>query len=1495
MSEKFTIDFVDSNSNVAGKVGRTSVNDDASVRNMAGSFKAAINDQAKKITASYEKEVEKLIRAIIKSSSTSREDSKDTKGITSAQITNLGKAITKEAVNAAIKSVIQSLPKNPGQTSDPAAATKSFEKAMERNSDRLAQNIAKELRKADINIDTKDLQSGLLGIMSKAVPKSLETAIRDLASTTSALKTAIRDIGQLYKAAQGMRSSGGKIDITEIGPVLAALKQMAVDYKDVSAEGKKAKESFSELAKESKDLVNQFSEAVNKLQTKAKDVVSRAHTSAKEDPKSFGKEIAISIIDSVKKSDAFNNSEVGKVVKDLEASTDNLTKFIGELQKLGSTTRREVSSGNIKIEGVEKLLKGIDQVVTSLGNIPKDMGVSGAAKEWRKITQDLSNFSKNAEMVVTTVMDNKEMDKILNSPHKLSVELIPEVHDLYKKVNNTVDRALADSEKTVISPKVKPVVEKIKLAMEQNDVVAVRKGLQKLTEINIPAAKMAEAARKNATLIESKMKVELDTKDFKKGLADVRRDFEAIKSSGAKILSSSRISRVLPRELVNNKDIDPSEFKVVHPKKATKDSFDSAVNSDAAKRIKTEAENNIKRLSDSLNRLQTQIVETLDKQFKSAGNKWAVVKPAGVKDPTKAFSLMAGEKQWTMQIANIERLQRVMKDFKSSPGALVSSYKNKVIEDTASATGTPKMADLMGRWLKTVSNEQIKAVSNIDDTTKSRLIGIKGRIKGVDIGEDIRKAIEDTFGTEELKSVFKKTYAESSATRRMQTEELVKTVALPAARNFRDEATFQTTYGSQRSLPKFVKFETGFEVMYNKMLSEMGKSNYKAFDFKSDIAKVGVRPSHSNIKGAERLAEDMFKTFLESAEDKAGAKDFVKSSYLKAATMKGYETEKSGGMPATEYHKKIKSAVEAFDSLSDDKRTFNEFSKIMKALNVSAYDVMKALNSIDVKNVYDVMGDVLTSGDKRAPLKVLAERPTFEKSIRDVEQAIGEVVGLTPILEGNRPRRGYHQENVVNLMTRTSPVYKQDPSQKIERLDPESQKELIRQLNLEFNDTLDRIEKFQGPGKLPAGLRRATSLGIPESQAGNIEEYRNVGGTGNLKFLKNLEATSVKLYAEDLTSLAPFQQFQQAGRNISNVTNAMANLGERIETPKLRSEREAALIESGRYGNRGYGYNVTSELRATAANFEDQIVISGKLAKALTTAVSTLVKPGQAGRVSGGMAEERITGTGVTEMLYGNKSQTVRATAATDEEIMEVSKKYMDILGVPEEYKGRADKALIDNVRQTISVIKGEKVEVQEARLAETFMNYFGRKLTTRYGSKGVSVTPTGQDEGDLSKILSSYSGKSKVKIDPDATLGYQVAPKSLGKMAAELFGDAGKDIRDELITSGNKFMIDIFHNADIVDPAEAQKTKELYEKFAAKWQEIFENVPVPEASPTGVSKLREAYTSHPLLGKSAYTFKPIDVRISSYGAAKRGLQTEFMESIFNNVAGTGPGGVTTL
>lgn len=1553
---------------ISGKAGQSNANDSDEIRNLTKLLRSTLNDSSNKTSNAIEKAVSKAIREMVKSQpsgSTFKE----------SDLKNIMRGVGKELGNEVIKSITNSLPKNPGTKQDSTSIERSINNSMTKAADKMATVLASRLSsQTGLTINTSELSKGIAGAMRSSMPSGTEKATRELVQAVGSLKNITRDIGNLTRQIGSMRQSGGKVDVGEIGSVLSALKKIAEDFKVLSQESTRAKDSLRGVAVESKQLITNLGNAIDKVKTSVEDKVSGVQQRAVGDPKAFTREVVNTLTNAIKSSESLKGTSLEKAVRNLEGKLGDMSKLAGELQKFQASFKKDVASGSIKIEGVDKVIKEFDQVVTKLGNVPKTVGMENPPKEWEQLTKALNGFTQNAAKLTTQVkliVDDSDIKKLI--PAQVTMKIKPEVDKksieddvsdaldkagdkkaikpkvdkkaikdgvgealdestseraikpkvdkkgivdgvaealdeaaskkpikpevdasslkaLKAEINDVIDDVRREADKNNIKVKVEPVVKKLELALEKNDLEGMRKSLSELSNFKIDTIYLTNELRKSVSILEGqqvKIKVSptLDDKDFNrkaKQLPVVDRKTKQIDEKKARQLADNhrKLQDTLAYPTYNPGVIKPSDRAL----------GGQAVSSGAVN-VRQATEQNISALSTSLNKLQEQVVGELEKQFSEAKNKWAVVKPAGG-TARDAFKLTPGERQWTMQIANLDRLQKILQNFDSNVVDLVSSYKTKFVQERVALSGGPqKQADLVGQWLKTVSNEQIKAVGGLDDLVKKELSNIKTSFSGTEVSDEMRIQIRKAFGDIKLEDVFKKTYAEAEAKRELHREGLVKQVAIPAAKITKTgDVSFQTVHGAERSLPKFAKFETGFENLYKKLTSlaagadeESKKQIFsEARGYAESIKKLGVRPGPENLDDAEKLATKMLASVVKGMADPKAARQYIKDLYSEASKSKGFAVQEMGGGPADDFKKSIDDAIKSFESLDKGAQTFNNFVATMKKANLTAYDVVRNLNSLEVTNVYDVMGQVLSGNKKVSPLRSLGSKPHEERPIRDFDKAISEVEGLMPLHEQNRPRRGFHQENVVNLLSRTAPFYSDG---KEDKLDTDAQKKLIKDLNLEISETLKRMGQVHGPEALPGNLKRVTSLGIPESQAGNVEEYRPYG-TSNTKFLKTLNATGLKMYGEDLTTMAPFQQFQQAGRNISNITNAMVDLSGRAELPKLRSVRERDLIESGRYGDRGYGYNVTSELRNTAANFEDQIVIAGKLAKALTSAVSTLVKPGPSGRVGGSTSEDRITGSGVTE---------IKEIKIDNQDIDKVAREYMKILGVPEEYKGRADKALIEDVKKTVAVVRGESVEVQQAKLAETFMNYFGRKLTTRYGSKGVSVTPTGDTE-NLSKIISEHAG-AKIKLEPSQTLGAAFIPKSMGKLASEIFGDkASKELKEQLIASGNKFIIDLFQKTGegaIVVEDEAKKNAQLYKDFSQKWKEIVGG-DVPGLGVAGISKIKETYKGLPG-DRSLTEVKPIDVRISSYGAAKRGLQTEFLESIFSNVAGTGDAGVTTM
>jgi len=586
----------------------------------------------------------------------------------------------------------------------------------------------------------------------------------------------------------------------------------------------------------------------------------------------------------------------------------------------------------------------------------------------------------------------------------------------------------------------------------------------------------------------------------------------------------------------------------------------------------------------------------------------------------------------------------------------------------------------------------------------------------------------------------------------------------------------------------------------------------------------------------------------------------------------------------------------------------------MKKAGLSAYDVVKSLDKIEFENVYDIILKVVKGIEgKSEPLKNLATNPTFDKGIRDYESAVYKnVVQSLPLIEPGRPRRGFQQDKVLNLLSRTSDVY---AGQKPTDFKPEAQLKYIKDLNIRLNEIVKEAV-INNENILNEGIRSISTLGVTESTAAKVDFLRPGQTKPGQQHLAALGGISTQLYTDVLSELSPLgAQFNNLGKNISGVTNALeaskAELdamagkfgatsleGYGTEFPSLRSGRESELISSGRLGDKGFGFNVLAELRNTAGTMEDQILVSGKLADALTAATKTLVRPSPGGRL--GSSVEGAADVGE-----------VRAGAVKDIDIKNVLGEIQEVLGVPEQYKGRADQAFIDEIKRSITVLRGEPVEVQQARLTEVFLNSFGRKFISRYGSKGVSVTPTGLGKEEASNALDIIKSfpKAKVKVltgkeREKAGLGVALLPRSMGELLSGVVFKHNKELESEgidtvslraqLKESGNKFIFELFKNAEkgLVVPEEALKQQEIFGKAS----EAFKTLTGREL-PGDKSAIQDIRSIFKKAFPKAGVFKEqaIDVRISSTGIAKRGLQPEVLAAVLGSIASVGAGGATTI
>ena len=1485
----------------------------ANIPDNSRELKAILNALEKDRSEALLKEVNTTLRSMI----VAQHRSGNTQS-SGESVDNIIKGLSQD-INKLISEINRNYSKLKPSGQLPSEGNKAIEKIFNEFYSRVEKSILSHSKSSDIKINFSNLKTEFDKIAGKVKSDDFSKEIRQIAASA---KSSYDSISRLVKSIEGAAKSGEKLDLSELKGIFSDFKTIFNNFKSLDSSVKELKTSVSSMSSESKALGSNLKVVSDDMKKAASEKISSVKKLTTKEVRNSPKEATGAVVTLLKNLGAPKDSDLGKLIKVLDSTKGNIDKFSKNMDNLSDVISSGMKAKTFSIEGAEKVIKSIEDLSTSVLEIPKNINAADLPKSWQNFFGKFVAQADKIRDIVAKVkfeVDESGLSKVLNEKRQLVIPAtvaidekgfktdltnivpkggieVPAVINLDDSGFSADAKAMLDRTQTMIKNKsialnIKPPdLKDFELAVKSKDVVKAQEVLDGVLD------KLSEIATSKASI-----KIGVDTSEINAGIDKTRKGVEDLnKAARGFALPNARSGADIDKAKLG-KDrnwISPSNIGA-YPPISKKES--------RAQEIVDISHKNISSLSKSLLKLQTQIVEDLEKEFEKSKSGWKVIRPKG-SQPHEAFSKAPDKSQWEMQISRAEYA------------------KPAYIKQLLTHNATPDaQASQIGKWLREANESQIKGVKGIDSQELKTLLDIKKSDKGGSvISQKTIEAIKSNFGTSsKLESLFEKTAAEAAAEKRVVSEKLVRNVALPAA--YKTEtggAAFQTIHGSTRSISKFAKYETGFEVLYNKIkeISTISGNEdpYKgvknaiqnsADEFVKRIQNAPVREKSSEQKEkAKGLSYDMLETLIDSftkLKQPTEGREFIKMAYSKAAERKGFELQEQGLVKSVdEFVDRIDSVSSDFEKLPPQEKTFKTFTANMDKAGLSALDVVKDFGRIEQLNVYDIMGKIL----KGKPSQNLGKNPSYDKSIREFEQAIRELEDLMPLVDPNKPRREYHQENVVNLLTRTSPIYASggtdESGKKIygaPKLSPDEQKSLIKDLNLEFNEMFKRtsqiIEKHKtqplvSPERrreLPEGLGRMSSLGIPESQAGNVIEYRSGRNEEDVKFLKDLKATGIKLYAGDLTQQAPFKQFQQAGRNISNVTNAMIDIREGskgAEFPKLRSDFERALKESGRYGEKGYGYNVTAELRNTAANFEDQIVVGGKLAQALTSSAKILVKPSSRGRFGEKSEFETNLGTGVTDIKEGD--------------VGKVQSEYMKILGVSEKYKGRADEALIDAVKKTSATVRGESVEVQTARLSETFLNYFGRKFTTRFGSKGVSVAPRGEDSEKLINILSENVGKS-IKVQPEnvSGLGSAITPKTMGELSSGLFeGKEFEGLRNRLVESGNRFVIDLFHKEGpdaIVIEEEAKKTQALYLEFSQAWQKVFSS-PVPLPGQEGIAAIKSKYKEvKKVKDEDLFNVKPIDVRISSYGAAKRGLQTEFLESIMSNMAGTGAGGFTTL
>ena len=308
---KHTIDFnVYDNrkpaGNIAGRAGRSSVNDTQVVQSISKNVNSVTLGVVKTLGSSLEKILNKILSDALRSNSSGRDS-----GVKATDI----KRKARELSQGAVIDIVKALAK--GSSGSKPTDVKSLEKILLIISDKLTKNVEK---RTNIKLDQKDV----FGALSKVIPKSTETAIRDLTSSTNALKAIVRDAISAYKTANSMRASGGKVDITEIGTVLSTIKKLMQDFRNLSTESKKAKDSLAAMADEASSSAKELYKSIDDAKKYVRNLAAESQTKAKEDPRAMASELISSVVGIIKKSDTLSSTKAGLALLTIDSKSGDL-------------------------------------------------------------------------------------------------------------------------------------------------------------------------------------------------------------------------------------------------------------------------------------------------------------------------------------------------------------------------------------------------------------------------------------------------------------------------------------------------------------------------------------------------------------------------------------------------------------------------------------------------------------------------------------------------------------------------------------------------------------------------------------------------------------------------------------------------------------------------------------------------------------------------------------------------------------------------------------------------------------------------------------------------------------------------------------------------------------------------------------------------------------------------------------------------------------------
>ena len=1003
---------------------------DASLKNLLRSlekiFRRGAIDSSDKLSKSLEAILLKFAKA-----QTQVKGVAASAGLSGPEARRIAKEIASEIVNQQIKQLTKAYPSKTTTTQSNDKLIKSIERSSDRQAKTIVAGLNSILSSKGIQLeDTVALERAISGAVQSAIPKDTGVGIKEIGKIVVLLKSGIGDINKIVKNISSMRKSEGGIDVKEIKEMMKSFQELNQKYKQISDSTTKAGKAIKSVTND----VVEFKKSLSEVKQVAAGKVRGVRQRAEEDPGKFAKTAAVAIGQTLEKalkqSPSFKGSELESNVKKLSDGVKDVGDLLNKFKKIQGDIQTLVQKGKISVD-----TKVIGDLSKDLEKLPKTIGIDVNTKGWKDLTTGLEGFAKTADIIikslkelkVSVAVDTKPIEKKVEDAVKKGLEkgFSGNIKTLMKEADTSFNKVISEMrtmystlpKESPLRPRFEQAGKALRAAKEKGDYPEIARRVGGMQDV-VKAPVLNKAIEQlKGSIVEmtselkgagiddvadafKKIKSGVNASDLDKKLKKTGKAVDGLASAAdkkSKEISRFNLENMTParvRDQVKFLQSTTREFpqKIIEPGKSFElKGTEIGYGSNVRKAVKEKADS----LAVSLKNLEKDLIDGLEKgtNFKQYG--WELLDK----------ELKNVGQQWTLQIAKIGEkggIESLLKGLDKSyvkiedPKKLIQAYESKRKSNIADITKQDtEKADKIGKWLVQRDEneiEELTSTGSISRTTKDALKEVKSKHKGTEVGTAMRKELVDRLGSS-LNDVFKETFAAAQVKKELTSGDfpLVKRLAIPAAQISKTgTAIFKTRHGTERALPKFATYKTGFEELYDRMAEQKAVAGEEAIKLQEDIINIGMKPDVGKLKLAKGTSRKMLSKIAPNQMD------FILEQYKEAATMVGAKRQQSGVGSVSGYEKKISTGIEEFKKGNADLPVvFNEFMDYMEELGISAYDVVKSLESIKFENVYDVYRKIL----KTSPLKKIAASPDLPSSLRGFDKAVAQVEQLMPIIE----------------------------------------------------------------------------------------------------------------------------------------------------------------------------------------------------------------------------------------------------------------------------------------------------------------------------------------------------------------------------------------------------------------------------------------------------------------------------------------------------------------